>query len=372
MVSSRPPRDKRFSGDERAGGVVDFEAHLNQFELATEGENLTDRMRFVEMGYWFMGSAGQIVSMYDAEPNASVALRGAKDQLRREFGSQSVSASMMLDDLLAGKKIQEGETKRFQQFVLSLQKVYMKAKLTDRKETFHSPDVINMILRKKFDHLAKRWVAERVKVEEKWEGKVGGCKVDMDFEHFLTFLKRQQKLAVLNRQVAGVPPETPKAPETAPKTSSTQPTPPSSVRKLTASLHALDPTTAEPKAKGGPIRPKGAAQQLPSITPKVLVSAPSGPEVNQDAPSIPISSKAWKCTYCELDTYHPLTDCPTFRKRDAKEKFLMIKAVGVCAKCFTRGHVGKECTAAVVCEECGGRHHTLMHESQPGAPVPQE
>ena len=118
MASGGPPKEKKFSGDNRS---IDFESYMSKFERVTAGDHITDQMKFMEMSHWFIGSTAEIVSMYKLEPDPTVALSKAKDQLRRYFGQQYCSASMMLKDLLSGKKILEGEHKKFQQFVLTLE-----------------------------------------------------------------------------------------------------------------------------------------------------------------------------------------------------------------------------------------------------------
>ena len=92
MVSARPPKDKRFSGDDRS---VDFEAFINRFEMVTADKALTDSMRFLELTHWCTGSALQVVSMYELESDPSVALKQAKAHLRKDYGRQNSSATMM-------------------------------------------------------------------------------------------------------------------------------------------------------------------------------------------------------------------------------------------------------------------------------------
>ena len=79
MASGRPPKEKKFSGDDR---TVDFESYMSKFERVTAGDHITDQMKFMELGHWFIGSAAEIVSMYELEPDPTVALNQAKDHLR--------------------------------------------------------------------------------------------------------------------------------------------------------------------------------------------------------------------------------------------------------------------------------------------------
>ena len=254
-------------------------------------------MKFMEMSHWFIGSAAEIVSMYELEPDLAVALNKAKDQLRRYFGRQYRSASMMLEDLLSGKKILEGEPKKFQQFVLTLERIYMKAEQTGQASTFNTPDLINMILRKKLEHLAKKWATEIVKAEERADKLGTECHVDMDFSHFLNFLRRQLRISMTNQYVAGNRVE-PKPPSGESKTSNLSnasksssgaihtinsssedlASNPPSLRRGCATTNAGSPTTPTPRvgfppllvanpSKGeDPQRPEEPTSRLPSPT----------------------------------------------------------------------------------------------------------
>ena len=303
MVSARPLKDKRFSGDDRS---VDFEAFINRFEMVTADKALTDSMRFLELMHWCKGNALQVVSMYELESDPSVALKQAKAHLRKDYGRQNSSATMMLEELLAGKRIQENEPKRFQGFVLSLQHIYKKAEQTGRASTFNSPDLINTILRKKFDFLIKKWAEERVKMEEQWDEEPGNCNFDMDFNAFLLFLRRHQKIAETNQLIGGFP-------------------------RATAVVHTIHTQEDDPAE---------------------IVNHPP-------------TAQAWNCRFCDEASFHPLMKCKTFLAKGAYERYEMLRMGGWCAKCLGRRHKARDCPMETSCERCNGPHHTLMHQDPP-------
>ena len=361
MTSNRPPKEKRFSGNDRS---IDFDAYMCKFERVTADEHITDQMKLMEMSHWFLGPAAEIISKYELEPDSSLALSKTKDQLRRYFGRQYRSASMMLEELLAGKKILEGEHQRLQQFVLSLQRIYMKAKQTGRDATFNNPDLIHLVLRRKLDYLIKKWSTERVKMEERADSIGTDCRVDMDFSHFLGFLRRQLRISVTNRHVFGVPQE-PKLTSSEPRNSTTN----SSFRRPVGALHTFDSTPAHPAPKTRPLLYREVVVNAgkPSSS-SFIADAPTPSSTNLSGGASPQppgkpTSKNWHCRFCERVEFHTIPDCETFRMGDAVARWRIVRESGVCTKCFQRGHLGRNCTLNIVCALCQGRHNTNMHAS---------
>ena len=368
MASGRPPKEKKFSGDDR---TVDFESYMSKFERVTAGDHITDQMKFMELGHWFVGSAAEIVSMYELEPDPTVALNQAKDHLRSYFGRQYRSASMMIDDLLSGKKILEGEPKKLQQFVLTLERIYMKAVQTGRASTFNTPDLISLILRKKLEYLTKKWSTERVKAEERADELGMECHVDMDFDHFLNFLKRQLRISMTNQYVTGNPVD-PKPSPSEPKT----PNPSNASKRSSGMIHTIN-SSSDDLAPNPPLsrRGGGAANTGSLATPTPRVGFPpllrANPSKDEDPHVLEEASKRdWRCRFCENTNSHAIQECETFKTGNPTSRWNMIKATGVCTKCFKRGHIGKDCPSDVSCAVCGGRHNTLMHHDQPLGPNP--
>ena len=361
MTSNRPPKDQRFSGNDHS---IDFESHMCKFEKVTNDKHITGQMRLMEMNHWFIGPAAEIVSMYELEPNPTLALSKTKDQLRRHFGRQYRSASMMLEELLAGKKILEGEHQRLQQFVLSLQRIYMKAKQTGRDATFNNPDLIHLVLRRKLDHLIKKWATERVRMEERADFIGTDCRVDMDFSHFLGFLRRQLRISITNRHLFGGT-QDPKLTASETKTTTTN----APTRRSVGALHTFDSTPTRPAPKTRPLLYREAVvnAERPAST-SSIANAPTPSSMNPPGGASPQSpgkptSKKWHCRFCEREEFHAIPDCETFRMGDAAARWRMVRESGVCTKCFQRGHLGRNCKLDVVCALCQGRHNTSMHAS---------
>ena len=82
------------------------------------------------------------------------------------------------------------------------------------------------------------------------------------------------------------------------------------------------------------------------------------------------TSRHWRCRFCEDASFHAIQECNAFKTENPTSRWSMIKATGVCTKCFQRGHLGKEYPSNVLRAVCGGRHNTLMHNDQPLGPNP--
>ena len=79
--------------------------------------------------------------------------------------------------------------------------------------------------------------------------------------------------------------------------------------------------------------------------------------------------ESWSCLFCSDPIYHSIDECAEFIARDRDGRFNMIKIMGVCAACYGRGHIARECDKNVRCDTCGGRHATLMHFDPPSQPT---
>ena len=68
-------------------------------------------------------------------------------------------------------------------------------------------------------------------------------------------------------------------------------------------------------------------------------------------------------THCSLckSTPHPLYLCRIFQRLSHDSKLRKIKEEGLCMNCFAKGHLARQCTAELMCTECNGPHHSVLH-----------
>ena len=88
----------------------------------------------------------------------------------------------------------------------------------------------------------------------------------------------------------------------------------------------------------------------------------ASPPVNSLVPS----SKPPADQNCPLcNARHDLAKCSKFLKSSIDERSEVIRSKGLCYGCFKSGYVSSGCRNRSICEECGRRHHTLLHGVKP-------
>ncbi|XP_078382421.1 uncharacterized protein LOC144665122 [Oculina patagonica] len=83
------------------------------------------------------------------------------------------------------------------------------------------------------------------------------------------------------------------------------------------------------------------------------------PPPNSFVPPSPANQAAQACPLC--DGRHALAKCNKFLKSSVDERSEIIRSKGLCYGCFKTGHLSSGCINRSTCEECGRRHHTLLH-----------
>lgn len=68
------------------------------------------------------------------------------------------------------------------------------------------------------------------------------------------------------------------------------------------------------------------------------------------------------CSFCKLE--HVIQHCSKFRELSTSDRFNFIKEKQLCLNCM--GHDFRDrCHSQFRCQQCGARHHTLLHEDSP-------
>jgi len=82
------------------------------------------------------------------------------------------------------------------------------------------------------------------------------------------------------------------------------------------------------------------------------------------------SSSTPSCSSC--GSSHFIYHCPAFLRLDVKDKKNSIKQLRLCYNCLRPNHSAQQCPSKSSCRKCNGRHHTLVHSSQPQQADPSE
>ena len=402
LTSNRPIKSERFSGD---GDQVDFEATMNRFDLVTSQAGVTDLQRFMEIRYYFTGSAATVCALYERNRNPVEGLSLTRKALRKNYGRRNYSAQRMLDDVLNGKQISADDYKGMQKFILTLELIYKRAKETNREATFDSQDTINSILRKRMKFAVRRWSMLRARLRENW-GSDDEEESEPKFEEFLRYLKRQHMVtdeeacilgtstsaarsdkADKNKKGDGKKPAVSvqavdakrgakKKTASSKRGGTTNPTPASAEEKASFGRNAGVPSRG---GRGGNKsgRGRGGYNNVGSRQPPQENGVSFGPypgksrgrgqgrgqgrgNSNSSFGQNQVRSSAWSCPGCNGNTWHGLELCGVFKRMDPEEKFETLKLAGICLLCMGGGHIAGKCTSSNRCDKCCGRHHTLM------------
>ncbi|XP_065092857.1 uncharacterized protein LOC135713642 [Ochlerotatus camptorhynchus] len=110
-------------------------------------------------------------------------------------------------------------------------------------------------------------------------------------------------------------------------------------------------------------------------------SAPSVPFIKQAATKAPPSksSKISAATTVSSEIVrelcggdHPNFKCSTFHSRSVAQRLVKVKEARVCFNCLRKGHTGRSCSSQRTCSKYNQKHHSMLHQDQPEAQVPQK
>ena len=68
------------------------------------------------------------------------------------------------------------------------------------------------------------------------------------------------------------------------------------------------------------------------------------------------------CSLCQLQHYYP--ECKQFLQMHPDQRLTLIRKKKLCARCLLPNHISATCKAEIICQQCGRRHHPLLHGSR--------
>ena len=89
-------------------------------------------------------------------------MKSSLSELKRYYGKKNNTAEAILEKILDGNQIKEGDHRALNTFLIALRKFHTFATRTDRAVHFDSPDIINRIFRTKLSFMARQWTKKRV------------------------------------------------------------------------------------------------------------------------------------------------------------------------------------------------------------------
>ena len=362
IASRRPPKDKRFSGDDLR---ADFESYLNNFEKCLDVTGVTPLIKFLECQHWFVGTASLVVATYQNVKDPVEAWNFTIGHLKREFGRKKLTAKQLLDSLLAGPALNVNDIVVVRNFIVKLGQTHRRAQETKRDTTFNTNEIYDEILKKKFPAWKTRWHVEQSKHEERFGNDDGTMSKELTFEDFLTYLRRQNSIG--EKKVISDP-----IVATSIKRANTKPGDKPPQHKVAA----INVESVTPKAtpqqnfaksknfKKGNKNTKDSHEKVEK--PKTYSHAISQPAkaTSSAAPSTSTST----CPSCESPSPHKLEDCRKFCGKNIEDKYTFVMSKGFCFLCLNRGHMAPQCTIEIKCGECDKKHHSLLHRPKGFSP----
>ncbi|XP_044573912.1 uncharacterized protein LOC123258071 [Drosophila ananassae] len=73
-----------------------------------------------------------------------------------------------------------------------------------------------------------------------------------------------------------------------------------------------------------------------------------------------VTAALTKCVNCNADG-HQLSKCPQFIGLSIDQRRSFVKHKSLCFNCLKPGHRSSNCSSKYNCQQCGSRHHTLIH-----------
>ena len=221
---------------------------------------------------------------------------------------------------LAGKPIATQKHAEVLQLYASLNSVISIARVTGRAADFELQSVVDAILQKKLPHLQDKWARKCAKQLRERKQMFG-------FADFLNYLNDEHFVVEKLHRSSG--------------------------NKTLGSVVAQKPGGGSARvAATGAVEVKSGSTSGAASVARTGASAPS-------------------CLHCK--GAHLTGSCTKFRSAEPRVKRALVRSNNLCWKCLGSGHLARDCKANPKCDECGGPHHTSLHDVQSrGMPVVEE
>ena len=399
VASLRPPKEKRFNGDLEK---VDYEIHQRNFQKAMKQPGINDEIRVSELQFWYTGVAMSFIELYNQTDDTAEQYRLIVKKLNEKYGNKSNSVENLLEKILSGNEIKSGDQKAIDLFSCELEKFDINATKLGRRALLDSPDTIHRIIRSRIPYIKGRWIKERTKKAQRWDG-VDIDSKELTFKQLISFISGEAEYAEQKRMMEG---KTAKPKTIAINALSSEAAKPSRGRgggrtgrgggnnanenaPTTANVSAISNWNATSANRGtGPGRGRGGGGgrfrgggggrggfQTPNLgngtfgfKPTSMLSGNQSTVTSANANTNQQQVRFGQCMHCENTALHALDTCNKFLQADIQRRHDMMKRGGHCYKCLDRNHKAQDCSVdSLRCEKCNkNNHHTLLHRGASG------
>jgi hypothetical protein len=269
--------------------------------------------------------------------NSNIAYTTAMNELDERYGNPDVVAHSFVKKALSWRNIKPNDAKGLDEYAIFLVECYNAVQSIESMKILEYSENMKQLVMKLPYYLHDRWRNLVCQVKERGETVV--------FQHIVDFVRREARKMndpVYGRDVMSID-----------KWQEKKASKSSDGRKFMLVASTTGSTNAQDL--------KNSETKLPSCahksrTTKVSETKGSYPTYRnnprQDAYKQP-------CTYC--DQSHPMMSCTKFSMLTFREKSDFVMKLGLCYGCLRAGHQKADCRHKAVCEQCPGRHHTILH-----------
>ncbi|XP_062703578.1 uncharacterized protein LOC134286032 [Aedes albopictus] len=111
-------------------------------------------------------------------------------------------------------------------------------------------------------------------------------------------------------------------------------------------------------------KPSSVKESSQKSNPKL---SSKSPPVKSFAMATPVANSEATCEICSAS--HPNYKCERFVALTVPQRRTKVRELFLCFNCLRKGHISSKCPSNKSCQECQGRHNTLLHE--PKVPKPE-
>ena len=299
-----------FSGD-----PFEYPAFITAFDSIVSANVPSDRDRLFFLDKYTKDKANEVVKGFLAMSSDS-AYKEARKLLDHRFGNPVHVAEAYKSSLRKWPKIGDGNSSGLQEFSDFLVRCEEAMKTMNSMGDLDSTQTLLQISAKLPSYSGVKWCRQAHEAQTK-------TKKIITFSDFVKFVKEEAELA--NDPIFS----------------------PDALKK-----ERNKTVTVNQPRFGRKIRPKSKGVDGANGTSLATGGLPIESKIESEKSYQP-------CPLCEGQ--HSLVKCSSFLKKSVDQRSDVIREKGLCYGCFKRGHMSAGCRDRFTCEECGRRHHTLLH-----------
>ena len=304
------------------GNPLNYITFIRAFEYGIEEKTKSSQDRLYYLEQYTTGQPRELVrSCFHIEPS-SEGYRQALSLLKENFGDDIKVTMAYMEKAFNWTNIKSDDGKALQSYALYLRSCCNAMQELEIMQELNLPTNIKLIMSKLPFKLRERWRTVANDILER-----NGHRAR--FKDLVTFMEKHSRILLdpLYGDIGEYP----------------------------------NKRVSKPATEHKPPKSKSFATSVAVMTDEIKMCSNDKPSKNDSTPT----SEAI-CVFCEGK--HPIMDCQKLRTQTHIAKVDFLKRKGFCFGCLVRGHMSKDCKKRMTCEECQGRHPTILHLNKATTP----